>query len=347
MVGSYIRDSEVINSAFSCTYLNLSTSETNSEIGKKGIGKSLRLVKKVRQVRKLLKNQKFDLCYLTLTTAGPGFYKDLVFVWLLQAFKQRIVYHFHNKGVSQAGKNYINDKLYRYVFADVKVIALSKLLYPDISRYISEDNVYYCANSVPKAESPSGITLEANPGKISILFLSNMTILKGAHILLEACSILNERDIPFVCHFVGDWAFIPEDEFQQKLNELHLSDKVFAHGKKYGRDKEQYLSSADIFVLPTLKECYPLVLLEAMQFGIPIIASREGAIPEIVKNHQNGILLTETSPREVAEKVQYLYENPEIRQAMGRCGKVMYEEKYTIERFEKRFTDILKKILAG
>ena len=60
---------------------------------------------------------------------------------------------------------------------------------------------------------------------------------------------------------------IGEEEFAAYLQKYRLEDVVVAHGAKYGNDKEMYWMQADLFILPTYNECFPLVLLEAMQHG--------------------------------------------------------------------------------
>jgi glycosyltransferase involved in cell wall biosynthesis len=85
---------------------------------------------------------------------------------------------------------------------------------------------------------------------------------------------------------VGKWADITERDFCAAIEKKNLSNCVFAHGAKYGNEKTYFFEQADIFVFPSHDECFPLVLLEAMQSGLPIISTNEGGIPDIVDNEK-------------------------------------------------------------
>lgn len=90
---------------------------------------------------------------------------------------------------------------------------------------------------------------------------------KGVWDLLEACAILKKKGKPIKCHFVGKWSDIKEEQFTDEINKRELTEYVFAHGAKYGNEKDVFLQKTDVFVFPTYynNECFPLVLLEAME----------------------------------------------------------------------------------
>ena len=100
MVGQYIKESTLLNSTFSSTYINLSTSSSVDEIGKNGWLKMKRFFEIIRHVFFAITKNKPDIVYLTLTSSGIGFFKDAIVIMLLKAFGLKMIYHFHNKGVS-------------------------------------------------------------------------------------------------------------------------------------------------------------------------------------------------------------------------------------------------------
>ena len=91
-------------------------------------------------------------------------------------------------------------------------------------------------------------------------------------------------------------------------------------------------------------ECFPLVLLEAMQFGLPIITSNEGAISEIVDNNITGFVLNDLNPKNLAYAIKKLINHTEISKNMGRRGKEKFDKLYNLNIFEKKFTTILRKV---
>src|SRR5690606_23161375 len=163
-----------------------------------------------------------------------GFYKDIPIVIVLKLFRKKIIFHFHNKGVSLRQDRSFDNLLYKYVFKKTQCILLSKYLYSDIQKYVKEENTYYCANGIPVSESSvTHVEDQRLSRPFQILFLSNMMEEKGVWVLLEACHLMKKRGIHFECHFVGAWSDIKEPEFKSKIQSFGLENIVFSHGKKY------------------------------------------------------------------------------------------------------------------
>lgn len=342
LMGSYVKCSNRINEKFECRYINLSASKSIDSIGKIGVKKSLFFFNLLLSTFKALVKKRYDLCYVTITSNGTAFYKDLMVVAILKLFRKKILLHFHNKGVekgTQASK--INRYLYQFVLGGkrTRVVLLSPHLYADVKQYVDQKRVYYCANGINMYTGDRSV--KKSTDCVRILFLSNMMIAKGVYVLLEACSQLKNKNIPFECHFVGDWLDISESSFSEKVKELNLSDQVFAHGKKYGHEKNAYYQQSDIFVFPTLNEAFGLVLLEAMQFQLPVVASDEGGIPDIVLDNQTGYIVPKNDPDKLACKLVSLINDPALREQMGAAGKKRFEENFTISQFEERMVTIM------
>jgi len=169
-----------------------------------------------------------------------------------------------------------------------------------------------------------------------------MNVEKGAWVLLDACRLLKEKGITFICRFVGAWADISEQAFNIRVSANNLTDVVQAHGPKYENDNLDFFNSADVFVLPTLNEAFPLVLLEAMQHELAIVATPEGGITDIVIEGQTGFLVPKKNVEALAQKLEELILNPTLRKRMGREGMMRFKHLFTIETFERNFTEILK-----
>lgn len=117
-------------------------------------------------------------------------------------------------------------------------------------------------------------------------------------------------------------------------------------GKKYDEDKEAFFENADLFVFPTFysNECFPLVLLEAMQHGLPCISTNEGGIPDIVKHDESGLICERKDSQSLAKSILRLLEDEELRVKFGANGRIRYEENFSISSFEKKMCEILKLI---
>lgn len=339
MMGKNIRDSEYINNEFNCHYINLATARSLNDIGKFRIGKVFDFVILLFEIVIKVIKIKPNLVYITPNACGKAFYKDFVIVTLIKILGCKIIVHYHNKGVANRQNKAIDNLLYRYFFKNIKVILLAESLYKDIQKYVEKKNVYICPNGI---QNNSAISKNTH-SEFNILFLSNMMIEKGVYTLLDACKKIKDDGIRFHCNYVGKWSDITEENFNNCITMYNLSDCVTAYGAKYGDEKNVFLSITDVFVFPTYysNECFPLVLLEAMQQKITCISSDEGAIPNIIDDGNTGFIVHKKNVNELVQKIEYLYNNPGENKMMGEKGYKKYLENYTLETFEHNFTDIL------
>ena len=119
-------------------------------------------------------------------------------------------------------------------------------------------------------------------------------------------------------------------------------------GKKSGKEKEEIYNKADIFILPTFyyNECFPLVLLEAMQHALPCISTNEGGICDIIKDGKSGFVVEKNNPLALANKIRILLEEPSLRKKMGEYGYLLYKKNFTLHSFECNMKTCLETILS-
>jgi glycosyltransferase involved in cell wall biosynthesis len=292
----------------------------------------------------------FDLCFITINSNGPAWYKELVKVALAKLFRVPIVYFYHNKGITSFANSSFKKQLFRFQFKNTKTILLSPLLLNEVLPYTKKSDVFYCPIGIINQSLTIKEMFRIEKYNITtILFFSNMIESKGVYVLLDACQILKDKNIPFRCVYVGGEGDITANQFESKVRQMGLQNDVYYQGKKYGIEKQIAFQEADIFVFPTFyhNETFGLVNLEAMQNSLPIITTNEGAISEIVIDGINGYLVTQRNVEMLVEKLEILILNPELRNEMGRAGRKMYVEKFTFEIFEKRIVEILQEVLTN
>jgi glycosyltransferase involved in cell wall biosynthesis len=323
----------------------MSTAYSLDDIGKASVKKLGAIFHLYVQIITYLAKNKVDLCYLTINAKGLAWLKEMVIVAILKSFHVPLIYHYHNKGVRLNANSFCKKMLYKFQFKNSKSILLSSLLENDISQFVSRKDIYICPNGIPAITKVS--QYKHDERICQILFFSNLIESKGVYVLLEACKLLKKKNMPFRCVYIGGEGDITGAQLLEKISEFGLQDIVEYQGKKYGIKKELAFSKADIFVLPTFysSECFPLVLIEAMQFSLPVISTREGGIPDLIKNDVNGFLVANQDSKALAEKLEILILNPKLRSDMGKAGKKLYEENFTLEIFEKRMVEILQDYL--
>ena len=198
-----------------------------------------------------------------------------------------------------------------------------KLLYQDIERYVKIEDCIFVPNGIKNEfiESDNDIQIleEEKKNEYKLIYLSNMIKTKGSLDLINAMRIITKINKNIKLEFAGGWrSSFSKDDFEKIINEFNLKDYVKHVGAVYGDDKSSFLRSGDIFVFPTKykNECFPLVLLEAMSFGLPVITTNEGAITEVIINKMNGIIAEKNNPKDLADKILTLVNDKELRDTM-------------------------------
>lgn len=366
MVGKYIHDSKLVNEAFDCHYINLTTADTLADIGKIGLRKVKSFVKLLNSIEKEIKRLRPNTVYITPNSAGAAFYKDFVVVETVKRAMRKcgrkdvnVILHFHNKGVSTRQERWLDDKLYTRFFKGVDVMLLAESLYGDISKYVERNNVVICGNGIPDYSTEDIVPIKESYEKElpHLLFLSNMMTTKGVWELLDALYILKRKGQNFVCDFVGGWKDIHEEEFCARVSEYGLSDCVYAHGAKYGMDKDVFFKRADIFVLPSYTEAFPLTVLEAMQYGLAVVASNVGGVCGQVSDGLTGYLIGGTEAvltldykpdiQELSLAIEALLNDMDKCRTMGQEGLKRYKQEFTLQRFEERFCKCLQTFIRS
>src|SRR5690554_1287333 len=346
LVGELVKESNLINDSFEGRYINLILSREVHESGKTNVKKLVRFTITWFHLLGKLIHRKPNLCYYALTTTGSGFRKDVLLVALLRLFRVKIVYHLHNKGVLIAKKKKINDLLYRFAFKNSSVIILSQFLYYDIKPYVPMSRVYNCPNGIKDFQPKTSFITPPINDSFRILFFSNLIKEKGVFVLIEACSILNKKGYTFQCDFVGGEGDVSAKQLTEFIENRGLTEQVKYLGKRYGKLKDMAFEQADVFVLPSRYDCFPLVVLEAMQHSLPVITAKEGGMPDMVEDGNTGFLISAyNDANSLAEKIEYLIVNPSQGKEMGINGRTKYEHQYTLPIFEQRLHNILSELI--
>lgn len=155
-----------------------------------------------------------------------------------------------------------------------------------------------------------------------VVFIGRLSEEKGVDVLLRAMQDVHSLE----CAVIGDG---PEKETLQRLAAELKLDNVKFLGALYGEDLNREIARAKAAVIPSQSyETFGLTALEAYAWGKPVIASRIGALPEVVREGETGLLFDPTDPKDLAEKLNWLATAYTRADAMGRAGRHLAETEY-------------------
>jgi glycosyltransferase involved in cell wall biosynthesis len=177
------------------------------------------------------------------------------------------------------------------------------------------------------------------PEKYTITSVSALKDVKGLKYLIQACKVLNDRDLPFKCQIIGGGP--DHADLQELINCNNLSQKVELLGVKSENEIKVYLDNSSIFVLPSLSEGIPVAVMEAMAMRLPVIATNITGLPEIIENGVNGYLVPPKDPEALAEKIIELYKNPGLREKFGKVARKTIEQKFNLQKNITRFEELI------
>jgi colanic acid/amylovoran biosynthesis glycosyltransferase len=167
-----------------------------------------------------------------------------------------------------------------------------------------------------------------------IFSLAQLVERKGLPVLIESCKILAERGCDFQCLIAGDG---PQQSLLERLiTEYQIQDKVQLIGIVFQEQLVDYLNKADMFVLPCLtarngdRDGIPVVLMEAMAMEIPTISTCVSGIPELIEDGQSGLLVREKDAVDLADAMQRLLEDDELRGRLGKNGRQKVIQEFNI-----------------
>ena len=161
---------------------------------------------------------------------------------------------------------------------------------------------------------------------------------------LKRSQLLARRGVAFEARFAGAWrGSISPEEFSAKVHSLGLAERVTHLGPLHGDAKATAFSEADIFALPTYyeNEALPLVVIEAMMHGLPVVTTRLGALPDIVADGKTGELIEPENVSELAAALERLLRAAISALQYGRAARARYEHDLTDQRFEERLVSVL------
>jgi len=170
-----------------------------------------------------------------------------------------------------------------------------------------------------------------------ILCLGRLVPAKGQHILLESCGVLKQRNIPFHLTYVGGGE--DRDSLEALAEDLGIAESVEFTGAVGQDEVHGYYDRADLFVLASFAEGVPVVLMEAMAKEVVSVSTRITGIPELIEDGVDGVLVAPSDVEGLADRLQELISDRDLRQKLGAQGRRKVLEMYDLDRNCRKMAD--------
>jgi len=176
-----------------------------------------------------------------------------------------------------------------------------------------------------------------------VVNVSNLYKIKGVDLFIRAARS--------VADVISDTVFVIIGDGREKQNlldltaELGMGDRIIFTGNI--ANVVEYLGSADLYVCSSLSEGFSNSILEAMAMGLPVVATDVGGNPEAVTNGVTGFLVEKGHVTDIAEKIISILRDPELGSSLGRCGRRVTEEKFSLKKMIREYEGLYSELIHG
>lgn len=333
---------------------HLDTSDVRDSVGMEKLDYvNLKLgIRNVIKLAFIICKRRPHIVYLPISQNRLAYLRDALFIFVSRLFSRKIIVHLHGSFFRLFYENsgwfmrsIIAVSLY---YLDCAIVlgnslrSLFKGLVPDHKVEVVPNGIDDIVSDHRWAENKKKDT------EIQVTYLSTLRKNKGIFDFIQAIPYILAvyPDVQF--KVAGTWFLSKEAIEMESLlsSNPEIRKKVDFLGLVTGNAKTDLLLNTSIFVFtPNTPEGQPLVLLEALAAGLPIITTNQGCISETVIDGENGLIVEAQNPRAIAEAIVYLIRNPDVRSHMRRANRERYKSFYTQDRCVERLMAVFEKTL--
>lgn len=279
------------------------------------------------------------------------FWKDLLFCGVGILLGRRVI--LHDMG-QYAGELYdsagpLRRPALRWLLAKVTgILVLGRSQRELYIRLLPKEKILVGRAAVADSQRlfpPHNLPIESrSPQTVRVLSLAFISVSKGIWTTMHALPLVIAKIPQAVFEFAGPFE---SEALKIALLEFVSANNlgpnvIFSGYVSSALTRTQTYRSADVFLFPSNRDAFSLVLLHAISEGLPVVSTFEGAIPEIIENGRTGFLINKGDSRELSDRLCQLLGDAELRQQMGRAAREKYLNEFTPQRFAERLEKLLQ-----
>ena len=237
-------------------------------------------------------------------------------------------------------------KLTQLAYRNTKVVAVGEMVKKNLTEYfrIPDDQVCVIHNAVKSFDGNSIpveiLKQEHTKGKVLIGNIGRLSEQKGISYFLDAAAITKKTHPEAFFVIVGEGEL--KAQLEEKATQLGLQKNVVFLG--YRSDIQNVMSQLDFIVLSSLWEGLPLTPIEAFSVGKTVIGTAVDGTPEIIRDGVDGVLVEARNSNQLAEKMNYLIENFQIRERLEQQAKKRYHDEFSFEKLKQNYLEFYEEL---
>lgn len=297
----------------------------------------------IKYIKAILKKD-FDIAHIHMSYKG-SFFRKLFIIKINNMFHIKSILHLHGSEfeVFYESSCFIVKKLIKNIFdSSDYVIVLGESWKRVIENISSNKNIKIFNNSVKTTNK----IVKWNNEEVRVLFLGVLLKRKGIYELIDGIKILRDdnsienKNIKFILAGSGP----EEKEIKSLIKNYKLESFVEMVGWINDNEKEEFISSSQIFILPSYNEGLPMAILEAMSYGVPVISTDVGSISEVVINDYTGVLIKKSDSKLISEAIKELIKDKKIWEKYSHSCKKIINDKFNDEEYFKDIYNLYSKL---
>lgn len=277
---------------------------------------------------------------------GMSFYRKMPFIYMAYCAKIPVVNHIHGADFEEfytKARRKKKERIKRVYQKCTVLIALSEEWKERLSQIVPAEKIRIIENYSLFHEDALRERLRRECNN-RILFLGEIGERKGCYDIPDVTVKVLEK-VPEAKVVIGGKGSAKDESAVRKLfTDRKISESIVFTGWVWGEEKERLLREADVFFLPSYQEGMPMAILDAMGYGLPIISTKVGGIPEIVHDGENGFCCSAGDIEGMADKILSLLIDDKKRMSAAKRSIAIIRKSYSLdkhlERLEKAYEEI-------
>lgn len=314
------------------------------------IGSEGRAQSKLQKLRRLasdpfrlwgvLSDKRIDLVHINSSLDHKAYWRDIVFLFIAKLARVEIIFQLHGGQSPEEfsrGSGVLSRLMGRiFSLADYFVVLTSREL-KNYARLISPGKLYQIPNCIDQTISKHLPSKSFSPGLIHFAYIGRLVSTKGIFEIADGLKLAKQAGLTgFELHVAGDGP--DKNTWLSYVSDCGLASELVYHGSVSGDQKNGFWQKAEVLLLPSYSEGLPYSVLEALAFGVPVVATDVGGIPDAIEHGVHGLIIEPRNAEALASAISELAGNIEQLDTMSTACRSRAEEEYSISTLVNSFS---------